>query len=513
MIEYSPKREFDKLDGKRATLLHRCEQYAAWTIPSKFPSEFADDDEEMAIDFQSIGSMCVNNLLNKVMLALFAPSRPFFRPELPKKDIEKLAEQGLKGAALDATLAQVAKLGMKELEAMQVRSILIEAVAQLIITGNALLHYDKDDNNLMLFTLRDFVVKRTTRGKVYCIIIREQSTLGSMSEKVQAAYKIDKPNAKDDAKVSLYTQLELVGKVWKLTQSIEHKPIVQEIPTQYEEGKLPYRVLTWSLAPKRMYGTGMVEEAQGSFHALSTLSSAVVPGLVEMCRIIHLADPTGPTDALEFQNALSGDVLVGKDGDIVTPDLGGKARDYATVQGAIERYENLLARMFLLAAGVVRQAERVTAEEIRLLANELETSLGGVYSRLSFDLQQWLAEIAIGRIQDAALKQLPVYVITGLDALSANGDLDNLRAMMADLTNTQNLPDEIRGTIIWDAYVQLVSSLHNVDYFKFLKSQEAFRQEQEQAQAAAQAQQEGMIAAEGMKEVAVNQLTKEDIPA
>lgn len=512
MSEYSPKREFEKLDGKRATLLNRCEQYAAWTIPSKFPNEYADDDEEMAIDFQSIGSMCVNNLLNKVMLALFAPSRPFFRPELTTKDKEKLAEAGLKGAALDATLTQVAKLGMKELEAMQVRSVLIETVAQLIITGNALLHYDKDDNNMMLYTLRDYVVKRTTRGKVYCIIIREQSTLGSMSKKVQGLYKAEKPNAKEDSKVSLYTHLALEDKVWKVTQSIENTPIPLETPVQYKEDELPYRVLTWSLAPKRMYGTGMVEEAQGSFHALSTLSSAVVPGLVEMCRIIHLADPTGPTDPTEFQNALSGDVLVGREGDIVTPDVGGKARDYATVQGAIERYENTLARMFLLAAGVVRQAERVTAEEIRMLANELETSLGGVYSRLSFDLQQWLAEIAIKKIQDDKINKLDVYVITGLDALSANGDLDNLRAMMADLSNTQNLPDEVKGTIIWDSFVQYISSLHNVDYFKFLKSQAEMQQERADAEANAMAQQQELAATEGLKEVAVNELTKEETP-
>jgi hypothetical protein len=512
MSDYSPKREFEKLDGKRATLLNRCEQYAAWTIPSKFPSEFADDDEEMAIDFQSIGSMCVNNLLNKVMLALFAPSRPFFRPELKAEDKKKLAQEGLQGAALDATLTQVAKLGMKELEAMQVRSVLIETVAQLIITGNALLHYDDKDNTMMLFTLRDFVVKRTTRGKVYCIIIREQSSLGSMSEKVQALYKASKPNAKDDSNVSLYTQIELVGGVWKVSQSIEHTPVPMDTPVQYQDKDLPYRVLTWSLAPKRNYGTGMVEEAQGSFHALSTLSSAVVPGLVEMCRIIHLADPTGPTDATEFQNALSGDVLVGREGDIVTPDVGGKARDYATVQGAIERYENTLARMFLLAAGVVRQAERVTAEEIRLLANELETSLGGVYSRLSFDLQQWLAEIAIKKIQDKNINKLDVYVITGLDALSANGDLDNLRAMLADLTQTQNLPDEIKGTIIWDSFVQLLASLHNVDYYKFLKSQEELRQQQAEAEANAMAQQQELAATEGLKEVAVNELTKEETP-
>lgn len=227
-----------------------------------------------------------------------------------------------------------------------------------------------------------------------------------------------------------------------------------------------------------------------------------------MCRIVHLADPAGSTDALEFQNALSGQVINGRPNDISTPDLGGKVRDYATVESKIEKLEKTLSEMFLVATSAVRNAERVTAEEIRLLAQELETSLGGVYSRLSTDLQQWLARIAISKIEQQALRQMDVYVITGLDALSANGDLDSLRAMIADLSNTQNLPDEIKGTIIWDSYVQLVSSLHGVDYFKFLKSQEQFQQEQAAQQAQAQEMQQEAVATDALGQVAVNQLSQ-----
>lgn len=505
---HTPKSEFTKLDAKRTTMLSRCEQYAAWTIPSKFPPASADDNYEMSIDFQATGAKCVNNLVNKMLLALFAPSRPFFRPALSDKDIATLAENGLEGAALDAVMSQVAKQGMKRLESMQVRPVLTEAILQLIIVGNACLHYDKREKTLTLFTLRDYVVKRNARGELRELIIRETSDLGSMPEKVKRLYLQSYPNASLEKDVSLYTHIEWDGarKVWTQKQSLEDVDVTNG-STQWRDKDMPYRVLVWSLAPKRHYGTGMVEEAQGAFHGLSTLSSAELPGLVEMCRIIHLADPTGSTDATEFQDALSGAVLVGREGDITTPDMGGKARDYISVANKIERYERLLSEMFLLATSAVRNADRVTAEEIRLIANELEASKGGVYSRLSYDLQQWLAQIAIAEIQNEALRKMDVYVITGLDALSANGDLDNLRAMMADLANAQNLPDEIKGTIIWDAYVQLVSSLHNVDYFKFLKSQATAQQEQAQAAQQAQAMQQEQVATEAMGQVAVNNLS------
>lgn len=506
----TPKTMFERLDAKRTLLLARCEQYAAWTIPSKFPVRGTDDNYEMAIDFQSHGAKCVNNLQNKIMLALFAPSRPFFRPELSPEHIAELKENGLQGAALDAVLSQVAKQGMKVLERMQARSVLVEVIAQLIITGNALL---RDNNgagdNLTMYTLRAYVVKRNVAGKIIQIILRETSELEAMPDAVQQEYRRGKGAVKPELVVSLYTELRWhsAKAVWVQRQFLDDVNVTHGV-TQYKEKDCPFRVLTWSLAPGRNYGTGMVEEAQGAFHGLSTLSSAEIPGLLEMCRIIHLADPTGSTDAVEFQDALSGSVLVGREGDITTPDLGGKARDYASVAAKIEKYERILSEMFLLATGAVRSAERVTAEEIRLLANELETSVGGVYSRLSHDLQQWLAELAIRRNQDAQLRSLDVYVITGLDALSANGDLDNLRALMADLAATKDMPDEIKGTIIWDAYVQLLSSLHNVDYFKFLKSQEVANQERQADQDAAMAQQQELTATDALGKAAATQLSQ-----
>jgi hypothetical protein len=473
-----------------------------------------NDNFELAIDFQAMGAKCLNNLLNKVMLALFAPSRPFYRPELTDADTQILKGRGLEGAALDAVMSQVAKKGMKALEQMQVRPVLTACIAQLIVTGNAFLRElpDEDgdgDDKLVMSTLRDYVIRRGLSGKILEIILREASELGAMPERVQREYRMRYPQSKDELAVALYTrwQWHSKKKAWIQTQALEDVNVTVGV-VQYKAEDAPFRVLTWSLAPKRNYGTGMVEEAQGAFHGLSTLSSAEIPGLLEMCRIIHLADPTGSTDALEFQNALSGAVLVGRATDITTPDLGGKARDYNAVAMKIDKYERVLAEMFLVSTGAVRNADRVTAEEIRLIANELDTGKGGVYSRLSFDLQQWLAEIAMKKCDIEALRQLDVYVITGLDALSANGDLDNLRAFQADLAETKDVPDEIRATIVWDSYVQLLASLHNVDYFKFLQSQAETKAKQQDDQNSALQQQQELQATDALSKVAVNQLSQ-----
>lgn len=504
MKDITPKSAFDSLDRKRNVLLSNCEQYALWTIPAKFPASNNSDDEEMAIDFQTVGAESVNNLMNKVMFALFAPSRPFFRPTLDNKTIEQLKQEGIQGAVVDAMMTELARRGIRELELLNMRPVLVEAMAQLIITGNALLYYNEDEGSLELITLRKYVVKRHRSGKVKKLIIKEATELGELSETLQSAYRAKHPTAKPDHKVALYTEWTLT-KAWNLVQSVEEVIVLDSgTARQYSEEDFPYRILAWSLAPERNYGTGRVEEARASLHALSSLSTAQVPGLAEMCRIVHFLDPASPTDATEFERALSGAVLAGRDSDVSTPDMGGKARDYATVDVAIQRYTQIIYRMFLVTSGIIRQAERVTAEEIRLVANELENSLGGVYTRLSSDLQPWLAAIAMRRLKEPLFKNLNVKIVTGLDALSVNGDLDNIRAFMGDLAMSQNLPDPVLQAMQWDQFIQVLASLHNIEYNKFLQSSDQVAAEQAQQAEAEQAAQLEQIAAQGLSQIAVN---------
>lgn len=505
MTTESPQSKFETFHRKRNVLLSNVEQYALWTIPAKFPPDNNSDDMEMTFDYQTVGAECVNTLMNKVIFALFAPSRPFYRPVLDNETANELKAQGIQGAVIDAMMMELARQGVRELELLNMRPVLVEAVAQLIIAGNAMLYYNEEESIFELFTLRDYVVKRKRNGKVHKIILKEPQELGDLPEKAVNKYRMKHPHAKSDDKVSLYTEWTFTN-AWKLRQSVDDVDVVHEGEgKQYTEEDFPYRVLTWSLAPRRNYGTGRVEETRASLHALSSLSTAMVPGLAEMCRIVHFLDPASPTDAQDFEQALSGTVMAGREGDVTTPDMGGKARDYATVTAAIEQYTRILYRMFLVTSGIIRNAERVTAEEIRLVANELESSLGGVYTRLSQELQPWLAGIAMKRLNNPVFKTLDVKIVTGLDALSISGDLDNVRAFMADLAASQNLPEPVLQAMAWDRFIQVLASLHNIEYNKFLQSSDEV-----QAKQAAQAQQEQQaqleqIAANGLSQVAVQQ--------
>ena len=86
----------------------------------------------------------------------------------------------------------------------------------------------------------------------------------------------------------------------------------------------------------------------------------------------------------------------------------------------------------MLNSAVQRTGERVTAEEIRYVASELEDTLGGVYSILSQELQLPLVRVLLKQLQ--ATQQIPELpkeaveptISTGLEAIGRGQDLDKL---------------------------------------------------------------------------------------
>lgn len=146
---------------------------------------------------------------------------------------------------------------------------------------------------------------------------------------------------------------------------------------------------------------------------------------------------------------------------------------------------------------VTRDAERVTAEEIRRQALELEQSLGGVYSRLAVSLQLPIATRLIREI-DVGLGDAKPVITTGLDALSRGGDLERLRAFFADLVALADVPEEVARRINYDAIISELGANHGVEYKKFLKDDDTVRQDTKE-------QVDTMVEVEGRVEAAKSQ--------
>lgn len=485
---------WEALDAKRSGLISRCERYAELTIPSVFPADGYDESsDEMSHSLHSVGAQATNNLVNKMMLAMFAPSRPFMRIELPPQSKNELLQ------ALQMEESQFREeMSLAEMEAIRVldrisaRPKLYDLMSQLIVTGNALRYMDGDV--MRILSLKNFVSRRNTRGEVIEILIKERTEISELPEEVQQFAQ-----GTEDTEIDYYRWWKWDGKVFVETQYCDATLVdLPKYKGQYKRKDMPATHHVWRIADGSNYGIGHVEDCIGDLEGLEQLSEAEVNGAILASEFRWLANPGGMTRPEDVKNSINGDVIPGIDGDLALVSAGAIAGALQVVSVSAEKYVRRIGAMFLLSSGVQRDAERVTAEEIRLVANELETGLGGIYSRLAIDLQLPLAWWLIQRVDSDVFKDsdFEPVIVTGLDALSRNGDLENARLFIQDVVQITTMPPEVQQYLKLDNIFSALAAGRGLRASEFINKQEDVDRKQQEMQQQAQAQQTEQMATE-----------------
>jgi len=461
--EFKLKGQFNNGGGERETVLDNAERYAGWTLPNIFPDENLSESDEMQNDFQSVGAQAVINLSNKITMSLFPAARPFFKMDLSKKQKEDALEE-MDEATVTSTLAAQEREAMKEFATLNGRVTLTNVVQNLMIAGNSCL-YMPPDEKMSNFSLRDYTIKRDLRGNLVKLILCESKGVDALSDELAAL--VGEYGYEHDMEVKLYTCVQRYAKdkyiVWQEIEDVGycHKRVGNETTDT-----LPWIPLTWDLVRGKDYGTGLVESYSGDFHTLSSLAEAILDYTVILTDVKTLVNPAGQTDVNDIIEAPSGAYVLGVEEDLYvhTPNVSG-ATDFLEKQFAV--VERRIGVAFLMNSSVTRDAERVTAEEIRMQALELESSLGGVYSRLAEELQLPLAKRLLVRL-DKEFKDIVPIVVTGLESLSRSSQLDRIRAFFSDLVALSDVPEEVKDWIDYAPLIAEIGAGHGVDYSKFL---------------------------------------------
>lgn len=485
-----------QLDGKRRGFISRCEQYAALTLPKLCtPSGYNQNSQELSHDYQSVGAQSVNHLANKIMLALFAPSRPFFRLDPTDKMLKELQEAGINQESLALALSQGEKKAIQALDRMALRPKLYEAVKNLIVLGNVLL--ELEDDSARVTGIKKYCTRRSASGKLLELLIMDTVEFNELDEEVRLACNAQGFRPKEDETVQHYRWIKrLANGDYGMTQHISQIRLPKKFDGKWSEAKMPYRVLTWDLGDDAHYGTGLVEDYKGDFAGLSMLSTAQIQGAILSSEFRWLVNPAGTTKPEDFRDSENGAAIPGVQND-VTLVQSGKAADLAVIQNISAEYINRIGRGFLLGSAVTRDAERVTAEEIRMQAQELETSLGGAYSRLAVDFQMpmayWLMDIIKMNIDGTDVEP---SIVTGMDALSRGGDLENMKLFLADCAALGQVNPIVLARMKLDAVITGFATGRRINPGLYIKSEAEVAQEQAQQQAQAQQQ---MAAQEGAR--------------
>jgi hypothetical protein len=440
--------EYANLEGQRSSYITRAERQAKVTIPSLFPKAGETKTEELYTPFQSIGARGVNNLTAKILLSQFPPNSSFFKLSVDDITLEQMTGKDDIRAEVDKSLGKIEKKILFKLETSQFRPTANETIKQLIVAGNACLYFPGLKQSRM-FKLNQYVVKRSPNGKLLKGIIKEPTSRLALPKAVRdwidtkdpapaALPSADKklPSTKvekDDLDLYTVVQLGDDGK-YHVHQELKDS-VVPGSEGSYVEDKCPYLFLRFNKLDGEDYGRGYVEDYFGDLYTLESLMQAVVSGAIIMSKFIFLVDPAGTTRAEDLAKAENGDFVEGNIEDIKALQTE-KQADLTIIFKVVQSIEERLSYAFLLNTAVQRNGERVTAEEIRYMARELEDGLGGVYSVLAQTMQLPLAAILLHTLSEA--KEIPKLpdsvepmIVTGIEALGRGTELQKIDQLLA----------------------------------------------------------------------------------
>ena len=484
--------EYAVLEKARTAVITRAEDCAKLTIPSVFPADDISDDSTLDDVYQSFGARAVLNLASKFMQTLFPSTQTFFKL-LPSKELEEKILSGEQPEMLDQLNAGLVKMetGIQhEMDRQAIRSPIHEAMKLNIITGNALLW--KDGDNLSVFNLRNYVVKRDASGNLLDVILREKVAPNTVP--------LDIPIQDRTVEfVYIYTRLVLdeTGS-YQFYQEVEEE-VITGSEKEYKAGDtLPFIVLRWTALPNSHYGRGLVEHYIGDLRNYEATNMVINDIASVMARIVFMVNPNTQhgTNVDDLNATVTGDYVAGHADDITTPNAN-KTADLQALLNYMQILETRLSQAFLLFTS--RDAERVTAQEIRRVSQQLEETFGAIYTLLADEMQKPLLDMYMAELNIKLDKSIKPVITSGLDAIGRGNDANKLFSFIEGLGVIPEGWSEVNQGVL----VNRLAYATGVEVDNLLKTSDDKQAENQQAQQQnAEAQFAGSVAQEGGKAMA-----------
>lgn len=482
-------KRYTNLEIVREPFLDRARAASELTIPSLIPPDGHTSHSDLPTTFQSVGAKGVNNLSSKMALTAMPPNAPFFRVGIDPKVQRELEDDPAFKEEVKKALAIYERTVMSEIEASGERPVINEVMKHLIVAGNVLLYLSKD--GAQVFHLDRYVVVRDAMGRPIEIVVKETFSYATLSEVARelvaqppttapgGSHQVEKP-------YHVYTHVVRKKKQWFSYQEIDGKRIPGS-DGQYPLDKSPWLPLRFIQISGEDYGRGHVEEYLGDLKSLEALTEAIVMGAAAAAKVLFLVRPNGTTEVRTISESETGDIREGNAEDVTVLQMD-KFADFRIAFETMNRIERRLQEAFLLNSSIQRDAERVTAEEIRFMAQDLEDALGGVYSTMSQEFQHPYVTRKIHLLQrSGTLKRLPngvarIVITTGLEALGRGHELSKLDAFV-DRVN------RLFGTGAAEKYldasvaIERLAAGDGIDTEGLVKDQDALEADNQQAQA------------------------------
>ena len=488
-MEYSTQGQtasgrYAQLQSARSTFDREAKESSKLTIPSLIPESTTGTRSKIKTPFQAVGARGVNSLASKLLFALLPPSTAFFKLSIDSLELLKQGQEGLE-TEIDKGLRTIETALMNEIEISNDRVAMFEALKHLIVGGNVLLYLT--DDGLKVYPLSKFVCKRDAVGNVLEIITQESVSPKALpSEFLEQIKKKENYDEKTmDADLDIYTYVKRVNDDFMWYQECKG----EKIPGTDGRSKVdvsPWITLRFVRIDGEDYGRGYVEEYRGDLISLEALMQAIIEGAAASAKTIFLVNPNGVTRAATLAKAPNGAIREGSAADISVMQVG-KGADFQVSFSAIQRIESRLEYAFLMARSVQRDAERVTAAEVTMMANELENSLGGIYSILTQEFQlPYLKRrmhmlVRSGKAPKLPEKIVKPKIVTGVQGLGRGNDRNKLVEFIGTVSQALG-PDIMRQYMNVDEAIKRLANSIGIDTANLVKTQEEIQAEQQALQ-------------------------------
>lgn len=445
---------YESLATFREPYLQRARDCAALTIPWMILPSDNKRGMSLATPFQSVGARGLNHLGASLLLSLFPPNESFFQykvePYLLDKlgtDIREEVESNLRKAE-DAMLA--------EMETSGFRAHAHEALRHLVLAGNCCVYWPAKNDRMRVYHLDEYVVVRGMDGTWVELITRDTVAPGSLDEKSMGHYLAHRgSDAKSEAMkaqgsdetVDIYTHVRVDPEDPKkyITSKEMCGVKIRGSFGRWSHEDVPYIPIRGNVVSGEPYARSHCEDYLGDLQSLEGLSQSIVEYAAAAARILFLVNPAGQTDVEEISEKPNGAYVPGLADDVKAITLDKYADMQVTAKSA-DAIEQRLALAFLLNTAVQRNGERVTATEIRWVAQELERGLGGMYSLLSQEFQLPVVKLLEKRMTAAGLlpkiprRLVKPSIVAGIEALGRGTDADKLESSLTALSTILTPP-------------------------------------------------------------------------
>ena len=476
------RERYNQLVTDRQQFLDKAVDCSKLTLPYLIQDDTSTSPthESLNIPWQSVGAKCVVALAAKLMLAILPPQATFFKLQVRDDKLGEDMPPDIR-SELDLSFSKMERMVMDYIAASNDRVVIHQALKHLIVGGNALLFMGKD--GIKNYPLTRYVVNRDGNGNVLEIVTKElihRDVLGFDLPKKEPNTVVDKTYGTNTDDVEVYTCVKLQNGRWVWYQEVEDMIIPGSRSTAPKNAS-PWLVLTFNSVDGEQYGRGRVEEFLGDLKSLEGLSQALVEGAAAASKVIFLVSPSSTTKPATIAKAGNGAIVQGRAEDVQVVQVG-KTADFSTAAQMAQTIEKRLLEAFLVMN--VRNAERVTAEEVRLTQLELEQQLGGIFSLLTVSfLIPYLSRTLLVLQRSNEIPNLPKdivrpTIVAGINALGRGQDRESLSMFVGTIAQTLG-PEALMKYINPEEAIKRLAAAQGIDILNLVKTEAQMAQEKE----------------------------------